>query len=180
MEGEEYPSYKANRRLHVWAVGKLANPLRFLLEQASACQDDGELTTAIEDLNRIHEWFRRTLDTNKYIHKSREVVGFTRGLLAHFVDDVLRGRKSEAVREGLLDVRFEVHAELDRCLYGQATSRFIELCRQLECLAVTLPRTTRDRFVPLATEIVAAGEHFEEALRPHWAAWTAGRGSEAR
>jgi hypothetical protein len=167
----EVPWKGKRRTIDDCTYGELARWLCLLVEQARRSQTDPELSTMIEDLNRVHEWFRSTLDTNKYIHKSRDVIRFTQRLLAHFGDDLLHGGKNEAVRDGLLDVRFEFHAELDRCLYGQATSRFIELCRQIELQGVRLPQSERDGFKALAAELIAAGERFEEVLRPHWAAW---------
>jgi len=158
--------------------GQLASSLKFLVEHTRASQDS-QLTVIVEDLSEVHERFRRTLNSNKYIHKSRELVNHTRWLLTQYLTQAQDGSKSVAVREGLLDMRFEFLVTFDRCLYQQATSRFYELCRQIECHAVGLPQSERDGFNALATELIAAGQQFEEALRPHWAAWATRHPEEA-
>ncbi|MBI1816054.1 MAG: hypothetical protein HYR72_13830 [Deltaproteobacteria bacterium] len=171
---------RKGRRLTIddCTYGELARWLRSLAEQAGASQTDPQLITMIEDLSEVHERFRRTLDANKYIHKSRELVNQTGWLFGQFLEQVQSESKKVEVREGLLDMWFEFHVTFDRCLYHQLTSRFIELCRLIECQGVGLPQSERNGFTALATELMAVGQQFEEALQPHWAAWAARHGEK--
>lgn len=160
--------------------GELARWLCLLVEQARNSQTDPALITIIEDLGKVHEGFRCTLDANKYIHKSRQLVNQTAWLFDEFLEHTQHGsKKAEEVGQGLLDMRFEFHVTLDRSLYHQVISRFYELCRQMELQGLRLPQSERDGFKALATELIAVGERFEKEVRPHWAAWASRHADQA-
>jgi hypothetical protein len=165
------------RRIDDCSYGQLRNALKLLVDRTKAF-DDSQLIAIVEDLEAVHELFHATLGANKYIHKSRELVNQTRWLFSRILEQAQHGSKKGEVREGLLDMRFEFHVTLDRSLYNQVISRFIELCRLIECEGVGLPQSERDGFKALATELVAAGERFENAVRPYWAAWASRHGEE--
>lgn len=112
--------------------GQLVACLRQLVDDSTADSADHQLRELVQGLFGVHEEFEAALDANKYVHKSREVVTFVGWLFSEFARNRLSGHKNDGTRTGILDLRFELLLTLNRSLWGQAASRYIERVRLRE------------------------------------------------
>lgn len=155
------------------AYGDLVACLKWFVEESKTLGSDPQLTVISEELLAVHEGFRRTLNTNKYIHKSREVVTLLRRLFHDFVESFSLDRQDEAIKAGILDLRFEFMVTLDRCLLNQVASRYMEFVRLCEVAGISLTSEIRSNLVHFADEFAATLEKFEADVQPHFSSWTA-------
>ena len=161
---------KKTKEISLCTYGNLIDAFGLMLNDKFSNSNDGSISSIfpIKDLStgilQIHKEYRSTANSNKYVHKSPEVINNQRYLLRNYllVSHQEQKQQSDLFHTIVLDIYFQLLALFQLCLTSQAASRYIELVQLLHLLDIDLGAQLKNELISIGSNLLKSNESFQK------------------